>query len=289
MAVLDPRALQPRRAGLGAFSAGVALCAIAALALSAYRGARAGASATSVAVAATFTGVALLASFGTRAQVFAWPAFALFLLLLDYDAPLVWLALPVAALWSNVHASATIAPVLAAATACGAALDEGRFGPRARRLGLVALGSVIAICCNPFGWHLPAYALSLVTSPIKAYIVEWKISDLGETSFAYGAVPLLLIAAYAGTRSTRRWSDALIFGLLALMMLGAARNIALFGLGAGPIVALDAFARVPDGLCAIRRSRDCRAAVAWGFPVARAGGRRRGRGRTYSIRRNGSR
>ncbi len=256
------------RTGLGwdLFSSGVALCATAALALSAYRGVRGGASATAVAVAATFTGIALLESFGTRAQVFAWPAFALYLLVLDFDAPVVWFALPVAALWSNVHASATIAPLLAAAAACGAAFDERRFGPRARRLTWVALGSAVAICCNPFGWHLPAYALSLVTSPIKSYIVEWKVTDLGETSFAFGALPLLLIAAYAGTRSTRRWSDALLFGLLALAMLGAARNIALFGLGAGPIVAL-ALTRVVPWFVRDPAEPALPRGVAWGFPV----------------------
>jgi hypothetical protein len=220
------------------FSAGVALCATAALALSAYRGVRRGASPTAVAVCVAFSGIALLESFGTRAQVFAWPLFALYLLALDLDGPLVWLALPVAALWSNVHASATIAPALALVVACGAALDARRFDGRSRQLALVALGSVLAICCNPFGWHLPAYALMLVTSPIKAYIVEWKVTDMGETSFAYGALPLILIAVYAGTRTTRKWGDALIFAMLALMMLGAARNIALFGLAAGPVVAL---------------------------------------------------
>jgi hypothetical protein len=264
------------RTGLAweAFSAGVALCATAALILCAYRGVRAGASPTAVAVCVTFAGIALLETFGTRAQVFAWPLFALYLLLLDIDGPLVWLALPVAALWSNVHASATIAPVLALIVASGSALDERRFGNRARRLTLVALGSIVAICCNPFGWRLPAYALMLISSPIKSYIVEWKVTDMGETSFAYGALPLLLLAAYAGTRNARRWGDVLIFALLALMMLGAARNIALFGLAAAPVVALAMsrtlpfFARDPDEAPPSR-------SAAWALPaisLAIAGG-----------------
>jgi hypothetical protein len=220
------------------FSAGIALCATATLVLGAYRASRRGASATAIAICTTFAGVMLLESFGVRAQVLAWPLLALFLVVLDREKPSIWLAALIAALWSNVHASATIAPVLAAAAAIGAALDERGFGTRARRLSLLALAAAVAICCNPFGWHLPAYALMLVTSPIKAYIREWKVTDLDQLSFAYGALPLLAIAAYAGVRGTRRWGDALLFALLVLMMLGAARNLALFGIVVAPIVAI---------------------------------------------------
>ena len=249
-----------------AFAGAIALCATAALALAAYRASRRGASPFAVALCATFAGVALLESFGVRAQVAAWMLLALYLLLLDLDSPWVWCAVPVAALWSNLHASATLAPFVAAAAAAGAALDERAFGPRARRLSAVAAAAALAICCNPFGWQLPAYAFALVQSPIKAYIVEWSVTSLSTWAFTYGTLPLLLIAAYAGTRSTRRAADAVVFAAFALLMLGAARNIALFGIAASPIAALALSRTVP--WFAERRSTDALPPrLAWTLPA----------------------
>jgi len=227
------------------FAGAVAACASAALLLGAYRAVRRGASARAVPVTTTFAGIALLGSFGVRAQVVAWALLALYVLLLDLETPWLWLSVPVAALWSNFHASAALAPVLAAAAAAGSALDEGRFGPRARVLAWLTLASLVAICCNPAGWDLPVYALDLLTNPIKAYIIEWKVTDLGEWTFAWGALPLLALAAWVGTRSIRKWSDALVFGGFAVLMLEAARNIALFGIIGAPIVALALSRAIP--------------------------------------------
>ena len=137
---------------------------------------------------------------------------------------------------------------------------------RARaRLCAVAAASALAICCNPFGWQLPAYAFALVQSPIKAYIVEWSVTSLGTWAFTYGALPLLLIAAYAGTRRTRRAADAVVFAAFALLMLGAARNIALFGVAASPIAALALSRTAP--LFAERRSAQAPPRVAWTLPA----------------------
>lgn len=229
------------RAGLGwdAFAAAVALCAVVALALAAYRAERLGASPRAVAVCTALAGLGLFQSFGVRAQVVAWPLLALYVLLLDLEGPWAYAALGVAAVWSNLHASAVLAPLLAAIVAAaraGQARDLRDAG--ARRAALVALGSLAAICCNPFGWHLPQYAVGLFGNPIKTYISEWKVTDLGDTSFAFGALPLLLIAMLvrAGPGRTRL-PNLCLLAVFAFLLLGAARNIALFALVASPIVA----------------------------------------------------
>jgi hypothetical protein len=229
------------RTGLGwdAFAAGVALCAVAALALAAYRAERLGASPRAVALCTALAGLGLFGSFGVRAQVVAWPLLALYVLLLDLEGPLAYVAIGVAAVWSNVHASAVLAPLLAAIFAAGRvvrARDVRDAG--ARRAALVALGSLAAICCNPFGWHLPQYAVGLFGNPIKTFITEWKVTDLGDTSFTLGALPLLLLAmlACAGPGKTRL-ANLCLLAVFAFLLLGAARNIALFALVAAPIVA----------------------------------------------------
>ena len=175
--------------GWALFAGFSAFCAIAALALSAYRAERLGASAPAIAICTAAAGIALFDSFGVRVQVIAWPLVMLFLLLLESEGPAAWLALAVAALWSNVHASAALAPVLAAVAATGALLDARAVTPRVLKLGGIALGSLGAICLNPLGWHLPAYAVMLVGSPITHFIVEWRATGLDDPGFTFGALP----------------------------------------------------------------------------------------------------
>jgi hypothetical protein len=223
------------------FAGGVAFAAVAALALAGLHAARRGASPLAVALCIAFAGFALFESFGVRAQVVAWPLVAAFVWAIELDSPWCFVALPIAALWSNLHASAMLAPVLAAIYATGSLLDEHGFGTRTRRGALVTAGSLVAICCNPFGWHLPEYALSLFGNPIKSYINEWKPTDLDDQSFLFGALPLLLIGTVLGIRrgadDVRRWSYLLTLGALAFLLLSAARNVSLFVLVAVPLVA----------------------------------------------------
>jgi hypothetical protein len=219
------------------FAGAVALAAVAALVLAAVQGERRGASPRALALCTTLAGIALFNSFGVRVQVLAWLPMVAFLALLEEDGPWCYGALAVAALWSNLHASAMLAPVLATLAMMGSMLDERGWTPRVRRTALVALGSLFAICLNPFGWHLALYAIGLFASPFKSLISEWKVSDIDDISFAYGALPLLLLGVLTGLRGERRFRDTLILGASAWLLLGAARNIAVFGLVALPLVA----------------------------------------------------
>jgi len=235
------------RSGIGwdVFAGFSALCAVAALALAGYRAERFGASPVAVAICTAAAGIALFDSFGVRVQVVAWPLVMLFLLLLESRGRSAWFALAVAAGWSNVHASAALAPVLAALAAAGALLDARALTPRVLKLAGIALGSLAAICCNPFGWHLPAYALMLVGSPITHFIVEWRPTGLDDPGFTFGALPLLGLVMLAGagagfgwkTGSRPRWEEVLVALAFFWLMLGAARNIAIFALVLLPLAA----------------------------------------------------
>ena len=235
------------RSGLGwyAFAGFSAFCAIAALALAAYRAQRFGASAPAVAIVTAAAGIALFDSFGVRVQVIAWPLVVLFLLCLESEGAAMWLAPAVAAVWSNVHASAALAPVLAGVATVGALLDARAVTPRVVKLGAISLASLAAICCNPLGYHLPAYAVMLVGSPITHFIVEWRATGLDDPGFTYGALPLLALIIVVGvgagagraSGSRPRWEEILIVAAFFWLMLGAARNIAIFALVAAPLVA----------------------------------------------------
>ncbi|MBC5799114.1 MAG: hypothetical protein GIX03_00890 [Candidatus Eremiobacteraeota bacterium] len=225
-------------AGWWLFAGFCAAAAVAALLVAARDAERRGASARAIALCTALAGIALFASFGVRVQVVAWPLAALFLLLLDGDGTWAYGAIVVAGVWSNVHASALLAPLAAAAAACGTWLDEKRWNAGVRRAFVVAAGCALAVCCNPFGLKLPLYAFGLVTSDFKRYITEWQPTSLWDPTFAFGALPLLLIALTFLARSERhRWRDVCVLAPFAFLLFGAARNIALFGIVAAPLAA----------------------------------------------------
>lgn len=211
------------------FAGTIALCAVLALGIVAYHAVRRGASSRAVVFCTALAGIGLFASFGVRVQVVAWPLLALYLLLLDAEGPWAFAAIVVAALWSNLHASAMLAPVLAAVATLGTAVDERGVTLPVRRMLAITGGSAIALCCNPFGWDLPLYALTLFSSPIREQISEWQPTVLSDVSFAAGALPLLLIGLlFFADRGGRRVRDLLLLGATTYLMLGAVRNIAVF-------------------------------------------------------------
>jgi hypothetical protein len=226
------------------FAGTIALCATVALFLSAKRAERRGASPLAIALGTGLVAMAMLESFGVRAQVAAWPFVVGFLALIEIDGPWAYAAIAVAALWSNVHASAMLAPVLAGIWAIGSFADEG-FSARVKRTSVIALSCLGAVCLNPFGIGLPLYAISLFTSPFKSMITEWKRTDLGDASFGFGSLPLLLCAAAFGVRGAGKWRDRLLLVTVALLMFSAARNVGIFALAIMPIVAAALTREVP--------------------------------------------
>jgi hypothetical protein len=231
-------ALAGHGVGWFVFAGGTALAATAALALASLQAERLGASPRANLLCTCFAGIALFESFGVRAQVVVWPLLALFLLLIESETALAYGAIGVAAVWSNLHASAMLAPVVAALVAAGTLCDEGARSPNFRRRATIAVASAFAICCNPFGVRLPLYAFGLFSSPFKDAINEWRPSDLGDPSFAYGGLPLLLIALlYLAGPSPRRARDAIVLATFAFLLMSAGRNMALFGIVALPIAA----------------------------------------------------
>lgn len=215
--------------------AGIALSI--ALLVTARRGERFGASSMAIAVTLALLAVDLGGSYGIRAQVFAWPLFALLLSALDAEGPAIFWALLVVAAWANVHASVMIAIPIVWVDAAVAWLHGADRGERLRRM-VLALAVPFATLATPLGIRLPEYALMLVRSPIRSSIDEWQPIAWHHTFFWIGGLPLVLLAILCvRTLVKERPRDAIVAGLLLVMAIGAVRNVSLLGIAVAPLAA----------------------------------------------------
>lgn len=215
-----------------------ALAAFGALLITAYRAHRRGASTIAVAVAAICTGFAMLEAFGVRAQIFAWFFLSLLLLLLDLENAWVFLAIPVVALWANVHASALLAPVLVGAWSVGTLIEDRSWTPRVERNFVLTAGTLFAVFLTPLLWNLPVYAVGLTSSTIREAISEWQPTDIMYPAFFAGLLPLLGLCMYFGIAAPReRWRDGMLFAIACVMGFMAVRHMPIAALVIAPMAA----------------------------------------------------
>ena len=215
-----------------------ALAAAGALALTAWRAKRRGASTFAVGITTVFAGFAMVQSFGVRAQIFGWLLLAVVLLLLDSETAWSFLVIPVVAIWANVHASAMIAPVLVCAWTAGTWIEDRAWTPRVERNFVLTAGSAFAVFLTPLLWHLPQYAFALQSSNIRSVIVEWQPTDMLFPSFAFGVLPLIALCVYFGIAAPReRWRDGMQFALACVMAFLAVRHLPLAALMLAPMAA----------------------------------------------------
>ena len=209
----------PDRLWIGAIVA--ASCVAIAMTITALRARDAGATPFAIAFCSGLLAFDCEGSFGIRAQVFAWPLFALVLYLLDRRGRAVFWVFPVVALWANLHASVMLAvPIV---------WLDAAFTRTRERIWLAILVP-FATLATPLGVRLPLYALMLVRSPIRHFIDEWQRVNFHHDFFWFGAVPMLALAlAYLRTLVRERPRDVALLALLAAMTGFAVRNAALLG------------------------------------------------------------
>lgn len=255
----------------GYLAAASALAAAAAALVVAYRAKRRGASTIAIALTTTCVCFAMLQSFGVRAQIFGWLCLSVLMLVLDVESAWIYLAIPVVAIWANLHASAMLAPVLVGGWAIGTWIEDRAWTPRVARNVLTAAGCGLAVCVTPLLGELPRYALSLATSPIRATITEWQPSDIVDVPLYAGALPLIALCAYFGIAAPReRWRDGALFAIGAPMAFMALRHLPICAIVIAPMAAqrltsvLGPYARVN----AILRERIMQAVVFAGAAFA---------------------
>lgn len=194
------------------------------------------------------TGVALLLGFvvaaqgiGLRAQVMGLLCLAVLLVLVAdrrRHPVRLWLAVPLLAVWANLHGSFPVGLVLLGLIA---AQDVARRDEP--RQVLVLFGAaVLATLANPFGLDAWRYVAAIGADPtIARFVVEWRHTspfDLAGAAFYASVVAVVALVAIrvrqAGSPplATLAW-----LAWLAFLGVWAVRAIAWWGIGAAPVAA----------------------------------------------------
>ncbi len=204
---------------------------VAALTVLAWRAYSLGASAFATTVVLFFAGLCISPNFAVRAEVWVWPLFALALVILDLEGPILWALVPLTVLWANLHGSvALIVPTMWLNTIVSAVIRRKDLRLRIALCVILPLATL----CTPFGPSLPAYALSVLHNPMKPYIAGWKPLPFSSIYVQYGYLPLIIVLVTGLVR--RLWkTHAFDFALsivVAIATLFAGRNLGLYGLAA---------------------------------------------------------
>ena len=194
------------------------------------------------------TGVALLVGFVVAAQGIGLRSQLLGLLCLAGLLVLVadrrrhrgrlWLAVPIVAVWANLHGSFPVGLALLGL----AAVDDVAERRRARQAVVVWVLAALATLANPFGIDVWRYVATIGTDPtIARFVVEWghpSPFDVAGAAFYASVVAVVAIVAVHVQRGSRpRWTALAWLAGLALLGAWAVRAEAWWGVGAAPAVA----------------------------------------------------
>lgn len=161
----------------------------------------------------------------------------------------LWLPVALMALWANLHGGFAIGLILLAIELVASGLD--RYLPASLQVAQVeqsalqtkhlALGAVLcvaAVSLNPHGPQLLGYPFQTVSiGTLQDYIQEWQSPNFHQIELLPFLMMLLFTAgALALSPSRPTWRELLTAGCFAALGLTAARNVALFGLLATPIL-----------------------------------------------------
>ena len=175
-----------------------------------------------------------------RPHVFSILLYTLCLWSLDEDRRRsrlwIWMLVPVAALWANLHGGFVALVATLALAAAVSALERG--WRQARRYGALALLSLAATCLNPYGWRLHQHIFEYLNSSwILNHVQEFQSPEIrseGMVVFAALLVGGVAAASRALARGERfEGALALAWGFAALR---SARHIPFFAIAAAPVV-----------------------------------------------------
>jgi hypothetical protein len=150
------------------------------------------------------------------------------------------------ALWVNLHGGFLIGHVLIGLTIVGILLDAWAEGQslsslrqRLQTLGLVLLGSLLAVIFNPQGLRIFTFPFEIFFSPVQQQeVADWVSPDFHDPS----RLPLALLilattAALALSHRRARPSEVLLFVATLYATLKSNRHMAIFALVAVPLLA----------------------------------------------------
>ena len=171
------------------------------------------------------------------------------------DVDVLWTVPPLMLLWANLHGGFAIGFVLLAGTIAGEALenvtpldDRGHLDRRSlRKLCLVSLVSLGAVCVNPYGPRILAVPFETAGSSFARLIEEWKPPDLHEAGFWPFAVMLvLLLVSLGASRRRMGWTDGILVAAATALALSAGRNVSTFAVVVTPVLSYHLAAVLAD-------------------------------------------
>ncbi|HZD18735.1 MAG TPA: hypothetical protein VE669_11390 [Actinomycetota bacterium] len=177
-------------------------------------------------------------SFGLRPQLLALPLFALSLWIVvgRRERPqLLWVLPVVVAVWSNLHGSFVLGPLL---IGLGLLEDLADRSPRTRRMLTVGGLALLATLASPFGVGTWRYVVDLSTDPVVTrFISEWQpptVRSLSGGAFFLSAGAVAVLVARSGRRL--RWPTVLWLLVFLGIGLQAERNLVWWSFGVLPVV-----------------------------------------------------
>jgi tetratricopeptide (TPR) repeat protein len=158
------------------------------------------------------------------------------------------LAVPLTALWANLHAGAFLAPVILAAAAAGARIDRWRSlpaadAPRSLPLAVAALAAALALVATPVGTAIFRYLGFHVDINAVHPVDEFRAPDLeSDLGFFVGLAATLVVLIAWPRRVPRPVRELLPLVVVAALACRYVRFAADFALLSAPLVAARASA-----------------------------------------------
>ncbi len=197
-----------------------------------------------------------------RPQIVSFALAGALLLVLEKGRlhPRVLVGVPVLlALWANLHGGFAIGLILIALSLAGEGLEaalavwaeagrrRGVWFEKRRgllRMALVLAVSVAAVGLSPSGFELLRYPLDTVSiGPLRALIDEWQSPDFHRIEvWPFLGLVLAVVALLAYSPRRPRAGELLQLSALMVLAFMARRNIALFALGAAPVLGVHLWA-----------------------------------------------
>jgi hypothetical protein len=192
---------------------------------------RRGTSGAALCLWAPATALAAPWAWQVRAQAFALPLFVALLALVFADARCrsrrVFLALPVLALWGNVHGTALLGACLLTLHAVVTAVQDRRAG----RAALLTGGGFLALTLNPYGLGIASYYRTMTLDPpFASLVVEWKHTLPSLTTAPFYVLAAVAIAIVVRHRRELTRTELAVGAALLLAALDAVRSTIWFAL-----------------------------------------------------------
>lgn len=179
--------------------------------------------------------------FLARPHIYSLLFVTLALWVLDEDrrrsGPLVWILVPLSALWANLHAGFVSWIAILGLLVSLMCLE--RNWAAFRRYGALAGLCSVATLLNPYGWHLHQHIVRyLGSSWILDHVQEFQSPRIRSENMIVFALLLLLGVALASRSFARKqWFEGILVLAWAFAALRSVRHIPLYGIAAAPLIA----------------------------------------------------